>query len=267
MKRRRISGRLALCFGLVLLMLPLMTGCGAVDKMFAYIRPGGGASAESGTPESLSMTGLDEFNHGKYSAALKVFEDLKNRFPFSDFSLLAELKSADCHYYLQNYPEALVLYKEFEERHPTNEAIPYVIFQTGMCYNRQIETIDRDPAAASETIQAFSRLLRTAPASPYTEEARARILAARNFLANHEFYVATFYIRTKSYPEAEGRLEYLVREYPDASIAPQATTLLADLKAGNPPKGNWRSWLPEFSLPDWKSFVPTAAMGKPAPPK
>jgi outer membrane protein assembly factor BamD len=97
--------------------------------------------------------------------------------------------------------------------------------------------------------------LRVFPNSPYTEEAQARIMAAKNFLANHEYYVASFYERTFAYEEAQARLQYLLRQYPDTNIAPKAEILLYDLRNNNPPGRSMFGWLPK-SLPDWEDFTP-----------
>lgn len=237
----------------VLIILLSLSGCATLDNMLSFVGVGGGSSLPD-TPESLAMKGLDEFSHGKYHDALKTFEEIKDRFPFSDSSLLAELKAADSHYYMKHYGDALTLYEEFEANHPTNEAIPYVLFQMGMCNYAQIDTIDRDPGGAIDSIQIFSRLLRTFPQSPYVEEAETRVTGARDFLASHEMYVANFYVRTEEFDQAEGRLEYLMANYSDTSVAPQAEELLAAIKSGNPPKRTWRSWIPDISLPNWKSF-------------
>jgi outer membrane protein assembly factor BamD len=80
-------------------------------------------------------------------------------------------------------------------------------------------------------------------------------MAARNFMANHEYYVARFYERTYAYEEAKARLEYLLRQYPDTNIAPKAEMLLYDLRNDNPPGRSLLGWLPK-SLPDWEDFTP-----------
>lgn len=254
-KRGRLGFVLNRLIGLILVSIILMSlsGCGALDKTLAFVGAGGGPAMPD-TPESLAVKGLDEFNHGNYHSALKIFEEIKDRFPFSESSLLAELKAADSHYYMEHYGEAFTLYGEFEGSHPTNEAIPYVLFQMGMCNYAQIDTIDRDPGSAGDAIQIFTRLVRAFPQSPYVEEARARIAEARDFLASHEMYVATFYVRIEEFDQAEGRLEYLLANYSDTSVAPEAQKLLKALESGNPPERTWRSWLPDLSLPTWKSL-------------
>lgn len=240
------------CLLVVVLTLPL-AGCGGSQKLMSYL--GFRTTPQGKSAEDLAMKGLDYYSHGKYNKSKQSFETLLNQYPFSEYSLLAELKIADSNYYLENYEEAFLNYKDFEEHHPTNEAIPYVLFQMAMCYYNQIDTIDRDTSNAENAIYAFSRLLRAFPNSVYTEEAQTRIRAARNFLANHEYYVASFYERTYAYEEAKARLEYLLRQYPDSNIAPQAEMLLYDLRHNNPPGRTLFGWLPK-SLPDWEDFTP-----------
>jgi outer membrane protein assembly factor BamD len=236
----------------LLFILPVLSGCAVVDgikNMFAD-----DSASTVSTPDSIAMDALDKFNHGKYSSALEIFTEIMERYPFSRYSLMAELKSADCHYNLKHFSEAAALYEDFEKNHPTNEAIPYVLFQVGMCHYNKIDTVDRDPGSAINAEAAFARLLRVHPDSPYTNEARARIRAARDFLANHEMYVATFYIKIKKFKQSAGRLQYLLDNYPDSTIAPEATTLLSLLEAGTPPRSTWRDWIPEIGLPDWSIF-------------
>jgi len=246
-------------------LLFLLSGCGAMDKLKSSFWSDGDQFME--TESSLAMNGLDAFNHGQYHVALKQFEELRDRFPFGQFGVMAELKSADCKYYMGQFPEAIALYEEFENHHPTNEAIPYVLFQIGMGYFKQMDTVDRDTTSAAKAKQHLTRLLKAFPESPYTEEAQARVTAANNLLAGHELYIATFYAKTGSHEQAQSRLEELLAKYGDTEVAPQATELLANLKAGNPPKRTLRSWLPipsftgTFSPYEW-GFVPGQDAGQ-----
>lgn len=235
-----------------------LSGCATLDTMLGWVGFGEGNGAQENA-DALAMDGMTEFNSGNYSAALKRFVEIKDRFPFSEVALLAELKAADSNYYMGKFSEAKTLYEEFEANHPTNEAVPYVLFQISMCYYSQIGTHDRDPGNAQNAVQAFERLNRSYPQSPYFVEASARIQAARDFLAQHEFSVATFYVRIDEDAQAQGRLEYLLATYPKASVVPQATELLAQLKSGKGVEKTWRRFVPTISLPNWESF--TSAFG------
>jgi len=248
------QGKKALLLMVAMTAMLTMTGCAAMDGVFSFFGVGG-ASSRPDTPDAMAMKAVDDFNRGDYSDALKTFEEIKERFPFSPHSLLAELKAADCQYYLEHYPEAIGLYQGFESNHPTNEALPYVLFQIGMSHYQQIDTIDRDPGAATDAIASFEKQIKAFPASAYRPEAEGRRLAALNFLANHEFYVAMFYIRTNELEQAEGRLRYLSDTYPDSRRAKDAQKILADIKAGNPPRRTWKDWIPDLALPDWRTFT------------
>lgn len=181
-QRTSRSGRISV-LAVVLLSLTLLTlpGCAGLDLNKMLAKVGLADTNNVDTPDGLVMRGMESFNDGEYESALKIFENLRDSYPFSKYSLLADLKAADCHYYLHEYADARGLYEEFEGNHPTNEAMPYVLFQIAMCSYKQIGTIDRDTSDAVRALQDFSRLLRVYPVSPYTSEAKARIAAGRNF--------------------------------------------------------------------------------------
>lgn len=250
---------------LISTLLLSLGGCAQVKSLF------GNDDAEENdghlSAQTLAGTGIDEFSNGNYYKARKAFDEILDYYPFSPEALLAQLKSADCNYYMENYQEALILYHEFEDRHPTNEAIPYVMYQVAMSHYQQIDRIDRDTSGAEDAIKEFSKLLRAFPNSPYDNEAKARIRAANEFLVNHEYFVVEFYLRTEKYEEAQARLQYLISTYPDATITPKARKLLVRLEAGDPPGFNLSSWFKESILPDWTLFssdkkeaVPAAEM-------
>lgn len=246
--------RAALYIILITLCLSL-TGCATMKDMFSSWSFGSETEEDIIEPaETLAISGMDDYNVGNYADALKSFQQIMDLYPFSPQALLAELKAADCHYYNDEYLEAKVLYKEFEERHPTNEAVPYVMFQAGMCDFSRTDRIDRDIKGAHDSIQSFSRLLRTHPNSPYTREAKARIRAAHEFIVNHEYFVAVFYVRTKKYEQAQHRLKYIITMYPDSAIIPRAEALAARLEEGKPPRWGLDKWLPDLGMPDWNVF-------------
>lgn len=238
--------------GCLLACLLFLGGCNSLP---AFLDFRSNADLDLQVPsKTLATSGMDDYNVGKYFTALEYFEEILDRYPFSPEATLAELKAADCNYHMGRYIESLMLYKEFEERHPTNEAIPYVMFQKGMTYYKRIDRVDRDTTGATESIMLFNQLLRAYPNSPYTPEAQARIKAAGEFLANHEYFVVEFYVRTKKYDQATKRLSYLLTMYPESGIAGKAQDLLTRIESGDPPTTSLADWFPDLSLPDWSVF-------------
>ena len=238
-----------------ILLLVSLTGCASIKDLFDF----SSKKAEVHLPpETLIAKGLDDFNVGRYDTAEQYFTEILDRHPFSPQAILAELKAADCKYYMGKNYEALVLYKQFEERHPTNEIMPYVMYQKAMCNYNRIDTVDRDPEGVIQAIQDINQLLRAFPSSPYTDEAKARTKAANEFLVNHEYFIVEFYLRTEKYKEAESRLKYIIAMYPEAKIIPRAKDLLEKLEAGKPPHSGFAEWFSELSLPSWRNFIDRA---------
>lgn len=214
---------LTVCF------LTFLPGCSTIGGFFQSSAPED--MNLSLPPETLVKKGMAEYNRGKYFMAIEYFDKVLASHRFSPQAIFAELKLADCKYYMGHYIEAYDYYEQFEEMHPTNEAIPYVMYQKGMCHYKRIDTIDRDITGAQKAIERFQLLLKAYPDSPYTEDARQKIAAATEFLANHEFEVAQFYLRVNEPDQAMIRLRYLVTVYPEAKITPRAQQLLRKLEA------------------------------------
>ncbi len=170
----------------------------------------------------LIQDGIEAYDKGNYSEAIKNFEQLKDWYPFSKYAILAELKIADANYQLAQYAEAILGYEEFEQLHPRNEAIPYVIYQIGRCYYDQIDTIDRDQTPAQKALEIFRRLIRQYPDDPYAAQSQTHITKCLQNLAGHEFYVGHFYYRSKHYPAALKRFKAVVSDYPDVGMHYQA---------------------------------------------
>lgn len=238
------------------LCLLLLGGCGSLKDTFNFtsIDEEGNVVEEEALElpaKELLLKGMDDYRVGKYFTAVEAFEEILNKYPFSQEAILAELKAADCSYHLERYTEALLLYNEFENRHPTNESIPYVMFQKAMCNYKQMDRVDRDTTGATKAIELFKQLLKAYPDSPYTEEAQAKLAAATEFLANHEYFVVEYYVRTQKYDQAKVRLNYMLAMYPDTEIAPQAKEMLERLEAGDPPRSPLTSWLPQFDVSNW----------------
>ncbi len=181
----------------------------------------------SGDEIEMTRDAMEYFNNGRYLLAEELFQQVRDRYPFSPQATLAELRLADCKYYKLLYEEAIPLYQEFEKLHPNNEAIPYVIFMEGSCYYELMDTADRDQENTHRMIDTYDRLLNRYPDSPFTYEATKRIKEGRDLLAEHELIVARWYARTDQQKQSVNRLNLLLALYPDTKWVDDARELLA----------------------------------------
>jgi outer membrane protein assembly factor BamD len=186
---------------------------------------------EEKTAQELVQDGVDNFEDGSYKKAISSFEQLRDWYPFSRFAILAELKIADSYFNLESYADAIFAYEEFEQLHPRNEAIPYVIYRIGRSYFNQIDTIDRDQTHATKALETYRRLARQYPADAYAGMAKSDMVACYQSLSGHEFYVGVFYYKTKNYKAAKARFTAVVEKYPDVGYHYDALTYLANCES------------------------------------
>lgn len=184
----------------------LAGGCGTFKGWF-------GKKKSEKPPEVMAQEGIQQLRKKDYLDAAETFEKLRDRYPYSQEALLAQIKLADAYFYKKSYQEALQAYKDFEKLHPTNPAVPYCVYQQGLCYYRQRSTIDRDQTFTTQAMAEFQRLKQKFPESEYAGKADKFISRCRKDLAEHEFYVGEFYYRTKHYASALERFQILATEY------------------------------------------------------
>jgi outer membrane protein assembly factor BamD len=200
---------------LILVLLFVFSGC-------AWFK-----SKEEKNAQELISDGIDQFNDGDYKEAVDSFEKLKDWYPFSKYVILAELKIADAYYHLKSYSEAVSAYESFENLHPRNEAVPYVIYQIGLCYYDQIDTVDRDQTFAKNALDTFKRLIRQFPHDSYAQRAKERMKVCLKSLAGHDFYVGLFYYKSKHYKAALARFKSVLSNYPDVGVHERALKYIA----------------------------------------
>ncbi|SMC84695.1 Beta-barrel assembly machine subunit BamD [Desulfocicer vacuolatum DSM 3385] len=177
--------------------------------------------------ETLVNEGSANYKEGNYRDAIHSFTTLRDWYPFSKYAILAELKIADSHYKLKSYEEAIPAYQEFENLHPKNEAIPFVIYRIGMCWYKKIRSVDKDQTPAAKAMAEFQRLMERFPQDPLSVKAAKKIKRCRENLAGHEAYVADYYLKIKQYKAALKRYESILAIYPETKFGEKALEQIA----------------------------------------
>jgi len=200
----------------------LFGGCSIIDKYFK--------SEEEKSATELMSDGIRDFEMGRMTDAKEAFEKVKDRYPYSKYAVVAELKRADALFETGEYDEAFDAYDEFEKLHPKNPEIPYVIYQKGMCQFRQMKTIDREQIHTLKAKEEFERLVGRFPRDEYAQKARKNIRKCLIFLAEYELYVANYYYRIGKYQAALARYTFLIENYPDLGQYSHALESIAKCK-------------------------------------
>lgn len=211
---------IAKCF-LMLVMVAFISNCGTVKGWFAKKGP-------EKPPDVMADEGINQLKKKNYDDAIETFEKVRDRYPYSEQAMLAQIKVADAYFYKKKYDEAQQSYKEFEKLHPTNKAVPYCIYREGLCYYRQRSTIDRDQTYTTKAMDEFKRLKQKFPQCEYIPKADIFMARCRADLAAHEYYIAEFYFKTKRYQAALDRYQTVVQEYPEFPKKMEAQERIAD---------------------------------------
>lgn len=162
----------------------------------------------------LAADAMKSFDKEHYREAIDLFNKLRDWYPFDKMAILAEFKIAEAHFNMKEYDEAILAYREFENLHPRNEAIPYTVYRTGLCYFNRIDSEDRDQNNTRKALGTFRRVVNQYPDSEYAGDAQEKIIACLKSLASHEIYVGRFYYKKKHYKGALNRFQIVLNKYP-----------------------------------------------------
>ena len=205
-KGKIIRNRVFLICSFISLLL-WVSGCGLWAKKEA-----------PATPQAAYEEGVRLLEKKKYERSAEAFRRFKEEFPLSTYTPLAELRLADSLYFDKNYAEAIVQYDEFKKLHPTHPEIPYAIYQVGMCYLKQMRSVDRDQTVTEKALEQFRYVVENFSQSKYVSDARAKMQLCQRQLAEQEFYIGHFYYRMGHYKAALGRFEEILKKYPDLGM-------------------------------------------------
>jgi outer membrane protein assembly factor BamD len=203
-----------------------LSGCSSADKH---------ADSPEGSYALAQQFDKDE----RYDEAIKHYQDLKNKFPYSRYATMSELAIADDYFKQESYPEAQVAYQAFKDMHPKHPQVDYVTYKLAMSFFNQLpSTVDRDLSLAKSAILYFDEVLTQYPNSQYASECRDKKIATLKMLAGKEQYIADFYYKRSKYDSALLRYDDLLNKYPNLGFDEKALSRAAicAARSGEPDK-------------------------------
>ena len=188
------------------------------------------------TPQQNYEYGLRELKNQNWLTAIQYFQHVKSSFGFSKWATLSELGIADANLGREKFTEAVDGYKQFVKAHPTHEHVVdgYAAYKVGEAYHKQIPSdwfltppsYEKDQGPVQDALRELNQFGEQYPESPYAPKARMLIGDCIQRLANHELYVAAFYLKQGKPYAAVGRLEGVIKDFPGARREPETLMLL-----------------------------------------
>ncbi|MEC9442306.1 MAG: outer membrane protein assembly factor BamD [Myxococcota bacterium] len=175
------------------------------------------------------------FRTKDYIEAIRRYNLLRTRFPYSGWATLADLRIADAYFEQEKYATAIEQYRAFAKLHPEHERVTYSNWRVALSFYEQMPEdwfflppgYERDLDRAKDAERELRFYLRRNPNSEYDKDATRKLLETRRRLADHELYVAEFYIKRENPRAAALRLTYLLKNYSGLGLDPKALFLLA----------------------------------------
>jgi outer membrane protein assembly factor BamD len=186
--------------------------------------------------QKLYATAKEELNDGNYERAVKLFETLEARYPFGRYAQQAQLDIAYA-YYKDNEPiSAIAASDRFIKLHPNHPNVDYAYYLKGLAnFNDDLGYLgnlveqnmgERDPMASRDAFLSFKELVTRFPDSKYADDATARMKFLVNTMAEHEVYVAKYYLKRQAWVAAINRAVEVVKTYPNAPAREEALAIM-----------------------------------------
>jgi outer membrane protein assembly factor BamD len=181
--------------------------------------------------------GEDELKSKNYAEATKFFEHVRTKYPFSKYAALSELRLADARFDQDRFVEAADAYTQFLKVRPTHEQADYAAYRVGLSHWKDgpsefvlfPPSHEKDLAQVRDAVKALEVFIKndTYTSSKYRPDAEKILAQAKGMLADHEWYVAEFYVKRGRWAGAAARLQSLVIDYPGSRHEAEALLELA----------------------------------------
>jgi outer membrane protein assembly factor BamD len=169
----------------------------------------------------LMERGKNALEDKDWTEARGYFQQLLDSYPRSQLAGDARLGIADSYFNQKgagNVVLAIAEYRDFLTFFPNHPRADYAQYQIALGYFNQIRGADRDQEPTRTAVEELQKLNELYRNSMYAEEGRKLLQECYERLAEHEFQVGYFYLKTRKWCRgAIPRLKGVLEEYPTYS--------------------------------------------------
>ncbi len=224
-----LSGKLARGGVLALCMVLLATaGC----------KTHRGKDATKSSPEVLYKKAHQSLMSYDFQAAIKGYEALTARFPFTEQARQARLDLIYAYYRAGEGESATDAADTFIRENPTHPRVDYAYYVKGLVdFERtpnalehlfRVDLTQRPPSTARKAFSAFRTVVEQYPKSEYAHDALQRMIYLRNRLADYEVHVARYYLKRGAYVAAAQRAKGCVENFDGAPAIKDALKIMIE---------------------------------------
>ena len=186
------------------------------------------AYADDEPAGSLYNKGLGYINAGKFSDAVKSFDEVDRQHPYSEWARKSLVMSAFASYRKGDYTTAIATATRYVTLYPGDPDAAYAQYIIGQSNFAQIPDVTRDQAATKKALAAMEDIVARHPDSEYADDARRKIIITTDQLAGKEMQVGRYYLERREYVAAINRFKLVVTEYQSTRHVEEALERLVE---------------------------------------
>ena len=201
-----------------LLALGILVGCSTSDQNVPDIQP-----------SELYQEASVALNEARWLTAIEKLEALDSRYPFGPYSEQVQFDLIFAYYKNADYALTNASIDRFLRMYPGHIKTDWIIYMRGLTHMAQDNSVvhqilrvdrnDRDPEPVRRAFADFKLLLENYPDSTYAADAKQRMIALKNRLANYELAAVDFYLRREAWVAVINRSQQIQRDFPDTEAA------------------------------------------------
>ncbi|MGH8250255.1 MAG: outer membrane protein assembly factor BamD [Steroidobacteraceae bacterium] len=199
-------------------------------------------TAEQMQPEKLYERANNLLLGGDYRGAVRYYEALEARFPFSEQARQGRIDIIYAYYRSRETESAIDAADQFIRENPTHPRVDYAMYVKGLVYFERspnflerwfgTDLTERPPQDVRRSFDAFETLIQRHPNSEYSRDARQRMVFLRNRLAEYEVHVADHYLRRQAYVAAIARARFCIENFDGAPAVQDALEIMVSAYDG-----------------------------------
>lgn len=177
-------------------------------------------------------------NSGNFNEAETNLDYLETYYPFGRYAEQAQLDLIYSRYKNLDLEGSRAAADRFLRLNPQSAHADYALYIRGVAsYNLDIglagryfaiDVSARDPGEQRQAFRDFSTLLNRYPDSEYATDARQRMVAIRNRVAELELEAARYYIKRGAYVAANNRARYVFENFSSTPAAEEALIIMVE---------------------------------------
>ena len=217
-----------LCLLAIFFILITLTSCASNDEI----------PDEKLIEKELYDQAQARLKNGSFSTAIMSLEALESRFPFGRYAEQSQAELIYAYYMNSQFEASQSAAERFINLHPRHSHTGYAYYMKGLAaftddsglFSRyfQSDLAKREVVMAQTSFDELSDFISRYPSSKYVPHAKQRMIYLRNLLAEHEIYVAKFYMKRGAYLAAIGRAKYVIEHLPNTPQTPYALSILVE---------------------------------------